>query len=82
MKNKFKLIAEYSDCIIVQKDMGDGHYKTQIRDCEGDIIHSCIKPTKDIPKDLYDEASRYSIDEIRKIKIEEELKWRKEFVKA
>lgn len=81
MKNKFKLIAEYSDCIIIQKDMGS-HYKTQIRDCEGDIIHICIKTTNDIPKELYDEASRYSIDEIRKIKMEEELKWRKEFVKA
>lgn len=82
MEKKFKLIAEYPECIIIQKDMGDGYYKTQIRDCEGDIIRSCVKPTRNISKDFYDEALNYSLAEIRKIKMEEELKWRREFVKA
>ena len=42
MIKKFKLIAEYPECAIIQKDMGDGFYKTQIRDTEGDIIRSCV----------------------------------------
>ena len=81
MEKKFKLIAEYPECVIIQKDMG-GYYKTQIRDCEGDIIRSCVKPTRDISKDFYDEALNYSLAEIRKIQIETELKWRREFVEA
>ena len=70
MEKKFKLIAEYPECVIIQKDMGDGYYKTQIRDCEGDIIRSCVKPTRNISKDFYDEALNYSLAEIRKIKME------------
>ena len=62
--------------------MGDGYYKTQIRDMEGDIIRSCLKLSQSIPQDFYDTAEKYSLAEIRKIQIETELKWRKEFVEA
>ena len=79
---KFKLIAEYPECVIIQKDMGDGHYKIQIRDTEGDIIRSCLKLSQSIPQDFYDTAEKYSLAEIRKIQIETELKWRREFVEA
>lgn len=79
---KFKLIAEYPECIIIQKQMGDGYYKTQLRDCEGDIIMSSVKLSAEIPKEFYATADKYSLAEIRKIKMENELKWRREFVKA
>ena len=79
---KFKLIAEYPECVIIQKDMGDRYYKTQIRDTEGDIIRSCLKLSQSIPQDFYDTAEKYSLAEIRKIQIETELKWRREFVEA
>lgn len=79
---KFKLIAEYPECVIIQKDMGDGYYKTQLRDCEGDIIMSSVKLSAEIPKEFYATADKYSLAEIRKIKMENELKWRREFVKA
>lgn len=79
---KFKLIAEYPECIIIQKQMGDGYYKTQLRDCEGDIIMSSVKLSAEIPKEFYTTADKYSLAEIRKIKMENELKWRREFVKA
>ena len=79
---KFKLIAEYPECIIIQKNMGDGYYKTQIRDMEGDVIRSCLKLSQSIPQDFYDTAEKYSLAEIRKIQIETELKWRREFVEA
>ena len=79
---KFKLIAEYPECVIIQKYMGDGYYKTQIRDMEGDIIRSCLKLSQSIPQDFYDTAEKYSLAEIRKIQIEKELKWRREFVEA
>ena len=82
MVKKFKLIAEYPECVIIQKDMGDGFYKTQIRDMEGDIIRSCVKLSQFIPRDFYETAETYSLAEIRKIKIETELKWRREFVEA
>lgn len=82
MPKKFKLIAEYPECIIIQKNMGDGYYKTQIRDMEGDVIRSCLKLSQSIPQDFYDTAEKYSLAEIRKIKIETELKWIKEFVEA
>lgn len=62
--------------------MGDGYYKTQIRDMEGDIIRSCVKLSKFIPRDFYETAEKYSLAEIRKIQIETELKWRREFVEA
>lgn len=79
---KFKLIAEYPECVIIQKQMGDGYYKTQLRDCEGDIIMSSVKLSAEIPKEFYAAADKYSLAEIRKIKMENELKWRREFVKA
>lgn len=79
---KFELIAEYPECIIIQKKMGDGYYKTQLRDCEGDIIMSSVKLSAEIPKEFYATADKYSLAEIRRIKMEEELKWRREFVKA
>ena len=82
MPKKFKLIAEYTECIIIQKNMGDGYYKTQIRDMEGDVIRSCLKLSQSIPQDFYDTAEKYSLAEIRKIQIETELKWRREFVEA
>lgn len=82
MTKKFKLIAEYPECVIIQKDMGGGYYKTQIRDMEGDIIRSCLKLSQSIPQDFYDTAEKYSLSEIRKIQIETELKWRREFVEA
>ena len=82
MIKKFKLITEYPECAIIQKDMGDGFYKTQIRDTEGDIIRSCVKLSQVIPRDFYETAEKYSLAEIRKIKIETELKWRREFVEA
>lgn len=79
---KFKLIAEYPECVIIQKYMGDGYYKTQIRDTEGDIIRSCLRLSQSIPQDFYDTAEKYSLAEIRKIQIEKELEWRREFVEA
>lgn len=82
MEKKFVLIKEYPECIIIQKEMDDGYYKTQIRDCEGDIIRSLVRKGKTVPADFYDSANNYSLAEIRRIKMEEELKWRREFVKA
>ena len=82
MTKKFKLIAEYPECVIIQKAMGDGYYKTQIRDMEGDVIRSCLKLSQSIPQDFYETAEKYSLTEIRKIQIETELKWRREFVEA
>ena len=82
MTKKFKLIAEYPECVIIQKDMGGGYYKTQIRDMEGDVIRSCLKLSQSIPQDFYETAEKYSLAEIRKIQIETELKWRREFVEA
>lgn len=82
MTKKFKLIAEYPECVIIQKDMGGGYYKTQIRDTEGDVIRSCLRLSQSIPQDFYETAEKYSLAEIRKIQIETELKWRREFVEA
>lgn len=82
MEKKFVLIKEYPECIIIQKEMDDGYYKTQIRDCEGDIIRSLVRQGKTVPVEFYDSANNYSLAEIRRIKMEEELKWRREFVKA
>lgn len=78
---KFKIIEEYPECVIIQKEM-DGYYKTQLRDCEGDIIRSSVKQTPVISQEFYDTARNYSLAEIRRIKMEEELKWRREFVEA
>lgn len=79
---KFKLIATYPDCIIVQKEMEKGCYKIQIRDNEGDVIRSSIKQSYFIPRDFYEMAEKYSLAEIRKTKMQVESEWRKEFVEA
>lgn len=81
-KKKFKLIAEYPECVILRKKMDKGFYKIQLRDCEGDVIRMCIKQGEAIPDDILETARTYSLAEIRKIKMEEELKWRREFVEA
>lgn len=81
-KRKFKLIAEYPECVIIQKEIADGYYKTQLRDCEGDIIMSSVRQSNFIPPDFYEQAEKYSLAEIRRIRMEEELKWRREFVET
>lgn len=82
MEKKFKLIAEYPECVIIQKKMEDGYYKTQIRDCEGDIIMSSVRQSSLVAPAFYKTAEDYSLAEIRRIRMEEELKWRREFVRA
>ena len=82
MAKKFKLIKEYTDCIIIRKNMGDGYYKIQIRDNEGDVIRSSVKQSSFIPRDFYEMAEKYSLAEIRKTKMQVESEWRKEFVEA
>lgn len=78
---KFELIAEYSECVIIRKKLDCG-YKHVIRDCEGDIIKMVVTQTEATPPDFYRTAEKYSLAEIRRIRIEKELKWRREFVKA
>lgn len=78
---KFDLIAEYPECVILRKRTAD-LYKHIIRDCEGDIIRMSITANRGTPPDFYKVAENYSLAEIRKVKMENELKWRREFVKA
>lgn len=78
---KFELIAEYPECVILRKKLGCG-YKHVIRDCEGDIIRMMVTNEEATPLEFYKTAEEYSLAEIRKIKMENELKWRREFVKA
>ena len=79
---KFKLIATYPDCIIVQKEMEKGCYKIQIRDNEGDVIRSRIVQGNVVPQEFYESAEKYSLEEVRKTKADVESDWRKEFVEA
>lgn len=79
---KFKLIATYPDCIIVQKEMEKGCYKIQIRDNEGDVIRSRIVQGNVVLQEFYEMAEKYSLAEIRKTKMQVESDWRKEFVEA
>lgn len=82
MAEKFELIKEYPDCIIIRKNMGDGFFKIQIRDNEGDIIRSSVKLSSAVTQDFYEMAEKYSLAEIRKTKMQVESDWRKEFVEA
>ena len=78
---KFEFISEYPECVILRKKLDCG-YKHVIRDCEGEIIKMVVTQTEATPPDFYRTAEEYSLAEIRKIKMENELKWRREFVKA
>lgn len=78
---KFELIAEYPECVILRKKLDCG-YKHVIRDCEGDVIKMMVTNEETTPPDFYRTAEEYSLAEIRKIRMENELKWRREFVKA
>lgn len=78
---KFELVAEYSDCILISKKLEYG-YKHIIRDNEGDVIKMVVTESKAVPSDFYRAAENYSLEEIRRIKRNDELLWRKEFVKA
>lgn len=78
---KFDVVSEYTDCVILRKKLELG-YKHIVRDNEGDIIRMVVTKNKETPSDFYRLAENYSLAEIRKIKTENELKWRQEFVKA
>ena len=83
MTEKFEIIAEYTDCVLLKKKASYAcSYKYMIRDNEGDIIRMIVTSEPEPPLDFFKTAEEYSLEEIRRIKVQEEQKWRKEFVKA
>lgn len=73
----FTLIEEFEDCVVLQKKMDMGYYKTIVRDSEGDIIKMSVLSTQHIPSEVMETAKNYSLEEIRRIKKEKEIEWRK-----
>lgn len=83
MTEKFEIVAEYTDCVLLKKKVSNTcSYKYMIRDNEGDIIRMVVTSEPKPPQDFLKTAEEYSLEEIRRIKVQEEQKWRKEFVKA
>lgn len=73
----FTLIAEFEDCVVLQKKMDMGYYKTIVRDSEGDIIKMCVLSNSHVPSEITETAKNYSLEEVRRIKKEKETEWRK-----
>lgn len=73
----FILIEEFEDCVILQKKMDKGYYKTIVRDSEGDIIKMSVLSSSHIPSEVMETAKNYSLEEVRRIKKEKEIEWRK-----